>query len=319
MAEPTRKQFASFGVAIAFLCAPTIAFAAGNCYFKPQPPVTLKNMGPCAFDPESLSFAGDPVQQAACLLNPVKPVGRLGPPLAELPNVLAERVGLPIGLPERADLRRWLLDRNLDEPLADSLTRIVAYARDNDHFSRPATYFVIHDTSTPNYGNLAWPRNIDDDPKVNDLSRYRCANDIERAHVFINRGGAVLLAHDFEVPWRATKFEMATNFAGALKGLFLHAELIQPRRRDPKFGRGNDFQAPSPGFTPPQYDALALVYVIASVRAGFWLVPAFHAVLDEGIRDKHDDPQNFELEAFAGSLRRLLESLGAPVLREAAK
>jgi len=221
--------------------------------------------------------------------------------------------------PARAELRRWLADRSLDEPLGESLLRTVAYARDNDRLSRPATYFVIHDTSTPNYGSLPWPRNIDDDPKINNLERYRCANDIERAHVFINRSGAVMLAHDFEVPWRATKFEMATNFAGALKGLFLHAELIQPRRRDPKYGRGNDFLAPSPGFTRPQYDALALVYVVASVRAGFWLVPAFHAVLDEGIRDKHDDPQNFELDEFAASLERLLTALGTPVLREAAK
>jgi hypothetical protein len=306
-------------LATALLCAPTAALAAGKCYFKPQPPVTLKDMGPCAFDPERLSFAGEPVQQAQCLLNPVQPVGRLGPPLARLPEVLAERVGQAVGLPERTELRRWLAERKLDEPLGESLARTVAHARDNDRSSRRASYFVIHDTSTPNYGGLPWPRNIDEDPKVNNLARYRCANDIERAHVFINRGGDIMLAHDFEVPWRATKFEMATNFAGALKGLFLHVELIQPRRRDPKYGRGNDFLAPSPGFTRPQYDALALVYVVASVRAGFWLVPAFHAVLDEGIRNKHDDPQNFELEQFAASFEALLKALGVPVLREAAK
>ena len=70
----------------------------------------------------------------------------------------------------------------------------------------------------------------------------------------------------------------------------------------PGYRRMNDFQAPVPGFTPAQYDALALVYVVASVRAGRWLIPAFHAVIDEGIRNKHDDPQNFELQAFADSL-----------------
>ena len=46
-----------------------------------------------------------------------------------------------------------------------------------------------------------------------------------------------------------------------------------------------------------------------AVRAGFWMIPAFHAVLDEGICDKHDDPQNFELEQFAQSLDALVGEL----------
>jgi hypothetical protein len=302
---------------------PMAAAAQGNCSFKPQPPVTLKEtgkyLGLCQFDAVSLSYAGDPAEQAACLLNPVQPVGRLGPPLKELPRFLAERVGEPADLPGRARLLAWLAERGLSDPLGDSLPRAVAYARDGDLLSRPATYFVIHDTSSPNYGGLAWPRNIDEDAKLNNLNRYVCANDIERAHAFINRGGAILLAHDFSVPWRATKFEMATNFDGALKGLFLHVELVQPRRRHPRYGRGNDFLAPEPGFSRAQYDSLALVYLVASVRAGFWLIPAFHSVIDEGIRNKHDDPQNFVLADFAGSLAGLLDSLRKPALREAEK
>lgn len=310
---------AACALAIAFLSAPNAALALGDCSFKPTAPITLKNMGPCNFIPEQLSYAGDPAEQAKCLLSPVKPVGHLGPPLAELPAILAERVGQPSGLPERTTLRAWLAERGMELPLGASLDQIVSFARDNDRSSRPASYFVIHDTSTPNYGALPWPRNIDEDPQVNNLARYACANDIERAHVFINRAGAILLAHDFSVPWRATKFEMATNFAGDLKGLFLHVELVQPRRRDPKFRGRNDFLAPQPGFTRAQYDALALVFVVASVTAGFWLVPAYHSVIDEGIRNKHDDPQNFELEAFAASLARLLRELKARSLREAAQ
>jgi hypothetical protein len=232
--------------------------------------------------------------------------------------VLAERVGEPLYLPPRDMLRAWLAAHDLDDPLGQSLVRTVAYARDGDMLSRPATYFVIHDTSTPNFGNLAWPVALDSDPKINNLNRYRCANNIERAHAFINRMGAILLAHDFEVPWRATKFEMATNFGTDLRGLFLHIELVQPRRRHPKYGRGNDFLAPEPGFTPAQYDALALVYAVASVRAGFWLIPAFHSVIDDGIPNKHDDPQNFELDTFAGSLERLLAEFGQASSREAA-
>jgi hypothetical protein len=312
-----------FGVtAIAFAAVPTAAQAIGKCSFKPSPPVTLKSEGSdfgfCKFDLKRLSYSGEAAEQAKCLLTPVRPVGRLGPPLLELPKILAERVGKPADTSAQARLRAWLGKKGLDDPLGASLLQTVAYARDGDRSSRPATYFVIHDTSSPNYGGLPWPRNIDEDAKVNSLDRYRCSNDIERAHVFINRGGAILLAHDFLVPWRATKFEMATNFDGALKGLFLHVEMVQPRRRDPKFGRGNDFLAPQPGFTRTQYDALAVVYAVASARAGFWLIPAYHSVIDEGIRNKHDDPQNFDLSAFADSLSRLLSELASPELREAA-
>jgi hypothetical protein len=304
-----RSGAAGIGAALALVLASSPAGALGNCYFKPVPPVTLKNMGLCEFDPAGLSFAGEPERQARCLLNPVGPVGRLGPPLKELPAALAARVGKAVELPDAALVQSWLAARGLAEPLGESLSRPVARARDGDPAARPATYFVIHDTSTPNYGALPWPRNLDDDPKINNLDRYRCANQIERAHVFINRGGAILLAHDFSVPWRATKFEMATNFAGALKGLFLHIELIQPRKRDPRYGRRNDFLAPEPGFTQAQYAALAVVYLAASVRAGFWMIPAFHSVIDEGIRNKHDDPQNFELQAFVESWEKLLAEL----------
>jgi hypothetical protein len=308
-ARSYRLRLAASGIAAALAFAPTTAQAVGKCVFKPVAPLTLKNMGPCEFDPATLAFKGEPAEQARCLLSPVLPVGRLGPPLSALPAVLADRVGKSTEGLDRGGLAAWLAARGLADPLGETLAKKVSRANDNDAGARTATYFVIHDTSTPNYGSLPWPTNIDEDAKINNLNRYRCDNDIERAHVFINRGGAILLAHDFEVPWRATKFEMGTNFGSALKGLFLHIELIQPRRRDPKFGRGNDFLAPVPGFAPAQYDALAVVYAVASVRAGFWMIPAFHAVLDEGIRNKHDDPQNFELAAFARSLEQLFEAL----------
>ena len=81
--------------------------------------------------------------------------------------------------------------------------------------SRGATYFVIHDTSSPNFGNKAWPADIDADKGINRLERYACSNNIERAHTFINRSGEILYPHDFGKPWRATKFETATNFVHA--------------------------------------------------------------------------------------------------------
>ena len=34
-------------------------------------------------------------------------------------------------------------------------------------------------------------------------------------------------------------------------------------------------------------------------RAGSWMVPGFHAAIDEAISDAHGDPQNFDLTTFA--------------------
>jgi hypothetical protein len=84
--------------------------------------------------------------------------------------------------------------------------------------------------------------------------------------------------------------------------------MIQPRRGGPGHRRSG-IAAPDPGFTSAQYDRLALLYVVASVRAGEWLVPAFHAVLDGDIRGGHDDPQNFDLGAFAAALEEVIARL----------
>jgi len=286
--------------------------SAGKCRFAKRPPVVLNDRqvaGFCKFDHDALSFSGTPAEQARCLLNPVEPVGRLGPSMDTLPAALARRVGNGADLPSRETLASLLRDRGATPDLIDTLAQPVSHAHDNDPQARSATYIVFHDTSTPNYRTQPWPVSIDDDPKINNLARYECSNDIERAHVFINRSGKIFLAHDFTVPWRATKFESAKNFGTALKGLFLHIELIQPRRALKGYGRNNDFLAPTPGFSQAQYDSLALIYTVASRRAGFWMIPAFHSVLDEGIRNKHDDPQNFELAAFAQSLDALVSEL----------
>ena len=102
----------------------------------------------------------------------------------------------------------------------------------------------------------------------------------------------MLLGHELSQPWRAMRFERATGFGTDLRGLFLHVELIQPRRTQPGLGRRNDAQAPTPGFSDIQYDRLALIYMIASVRsaAGRFRVSI---AIDSGIRGGHDDPQNF--------------------------
>lgn len=302
---------AACGLTLAILCGLPIDSAdAAACKPKrPRPAIVLKSMGPCAFDPETLSFAGEPAQQALCLLRAMDKSRNLGPPPASLPEIFANHIGRTSGLPDREALSAYLVEQGLVWDFAAFLWRPVSRARDNGPDAPLARYLVIHDTSGPNYGRRPFPANIDDHRKINNLRNFRCSDGWEKSHVVVNRRGEMLLGHDFEIPWRETKFERATRFAGALKGLFLHVELIQPRRSAPGRGRRNDAQAPTPGFTTAQYDRLALLYVIASVRAGRWLVPAFHAPIDAGIRGGHDDPLNFELDAFAASLDRLRDRL----------
>ena len=272
----------------------------------PLPTVVLSTMGPCDFNVETLSFGGDSIQQAACLIRPVNRWAHLGRPLENLPKVLADRVGRSELMPERTALLALIAEAGLARPFVDGLDSQVSRARDGDPLSPMARYFVIHDTSGPKLGSF--PANLDEDTKINNLARFSCSDSFEIAHAVINRKGGVFFGHDFGVPWRSTKFERAPFFDNALKGLFLHVELIQPRRRGPG-RRSNDIAAPDPGFTEAQYRQLALLYTIASVRAGEWLIPAFHAVIDGDVRGGHDDPQNFELAAFAQALEDVLERL----------
>ncbi len=261
-------------------------------------------MGPCLYDPATLSFAGEAAEQAKCLMRGMDHSRNLAPPMETLPAALAERVGNETGLPSREALSTLLSKKDLEWDFAAYLWQPVSRANDNDPNAPMARYFVIHDTSGPYFGRRSFPDNINVSPKINSLNGFRCSDGWGKAHVVINRSGGMLLSHELAIPWRETKFEQAANFAGALKGLFLHVELIQPRR-----GAHNDAQSPNPGFTTAQYDRLAFVYVIASVRSGRWLIPAFHAALDARIPNGHDDPLNFDAASFADSVQRLVDGL----------
>jgi hypothetical protein len=291
---------------LAAVLDPDIAFAAPCRPRRPLPTVILKSMGPCNFDADALSFAGNSVEQAECLIRPVKQWAHLGPPRAELPKALADRVSGAVAMPDRAALTALIGDTGLPSQFAEGLNSEVSRARGGDAQAPMARYFVIHDTSGPKLGSF--PANLDVNMKINNLERFSCSDSAEIAHAFINRLGGVFFGHDFGVPWRSTKFERALSFGASLKGLFLHVEMIQPRRR----GRsGRDIAAPTPGFTAVQYQRLALLYTIASVRAGAWLIPAFHAVIDGDISGGHDDPQNFDVDAFAQALDGVTVQLSA--------
>jgi hypothetical protein len=172
-----------------------------------------------------------------------------------------------------------------------------------------ARYFVIHDTSSPNFRRHSFPANIDlDSWPGNHLGRYR--TNTAGPHVFVNRVGGSVTANPFEVASLGTKFEKLDP--DKRRGLFIHVELIQPRRSDPHRRGRNDGLAPEPGFSHSQLKRLALLYIVASGRSGRWLIPAYHAVLDTDIRNGHDDPQHFDLERWAAAVHDVLGEIRSP-------
>ena len=238
----------------------------------------------CRFDAAKFEFAGTPIEQARCLLRHVQRGGDADGQV-DLPPTLARLIGQPAEIDSAklaARLRRERIALPATTPVSETL----------DH--RRAIYFVIHDTSSPWIGSKDFPPGFDRQPRFNDVNQFLGKDAV--AHLFNDRRGHVSVGHDFEVGWRATKLERILG--DPVRGRFLHVENVQPRREDAAGPRHNDRVAPDPGFTRAQYRTLALLYVLASSRAGAWMIPAFHANIDRGIPEAHDDPQNFDLGAF---------------------
>ena len=139
-------------------------------HFKPL--FFVKSMGECSFDAETLSYAGTPVQQAMCLMRGMDATRNLLPPLHSLPPALAKRVGQTTPLPSRAVLADYLATLGLEGEFGDFLWSPVSRAHDNDVAAPIARYFVIHDTSGPNFGRRSFPDDIDGGGKVNDLRNF---------------------------------------------------------------------------------------------------------------------------------------------------
>jgi hypothetical protein len=272
---------------------------------------TRAQNAPCGFDNEALTYHGTPQEQAKCLLRPVLIGGVLGPQLKELPAPLDKLLDKPLKIGP-ALLRRFLAEHNIRETdLGGSLSDAVSRANETSQDSPLARYFVIHDVSTPNYLDERFPPDINEASWVwNDLPRKWLKTKV--THVYISRTGESLTAVDFKSllpdPHHGTKFAR-DRLRNKGKGLYLHVELIQPRRRDPNGSPKNDRLAPAPGFTDAQLKRLALVYIAASVRRGQWLIPAFHASVDAGIADAHDDPQNFDTARWAKLLQAQLKAI----------
>jgi hypothetical protein len=251
----------------------------------------------CHFDPVQMSFVGTPIEQAGCLLRHVEPGGSADVEQA-LPPTLASVIGQPASI-DTSKLAAVLRHQTLPLPATTPVSETIDHHR--------AIYFVIHDTSSPWIGSKPFPAHFDRLPHYNDVHYFLGKDAV--AHLFNDRRGQVTVGHDLEVGWRATKLER--TIGESVRGRFLHVENVQPRREDPSGPAHNDLIGPEPGFTKAQYRTLALVYVLASSRAGTWMIPAFHANIDRGIPEAHDDPQHFNLAAFDHEVARWVRKLAA--------
>jgi hypothetical protein len=265
---------------------------------------------PCKFNEKTLQFVGKPIEQARCLLRPNKPKGILAEELTMLPKFFEKNVGKSVEKKAKSKLRSYLVKAKIDETsLGGSLDEPLSTAKLPNGEAIQALYFLIHDTSTPNYLKQDFPADINESSwRFNDLSMW-IKNPV--AHIFVNRLGQSITTTPFN---ETVKKGWGTKFArdylkADSKGFQIHIELIQPRRSNAGSFAGNDEIAPTIGFTDLQYERLALLYVCASVRRGTWLIPAYHSAMDAGIKDAHDDPQNFDLELFAAKLTKLKKQM----------
>ncbi len=239
---------------------------------------------------------GTPTEQARCLLRPVGKYGILGPSRISLPIPFENLMGKRVSLSARA-LRKFLATKQIEE--SDLGGSVYDKVSQNDK-KTSARYFVIHDTGTPTLEkDSVFPPDMNDAIwSFNDFGYYPAL-----AHVLINRVGASATKVDFNTPLATTQYEKENQ---ERTGLFLSVSMIQPRMRDET---GLDALAPEEGFTLAQYDRLALLYVSASVRKGYWLVPAFRAAVDAGLSEAHDAPQRFDLNLWAERLALLTTEL----------
>lgn len=266
---------------------------------------------PCEFNEKTLQFVGTPVEQARCLLRPNKIGGVLEQPLKNLPRPLEDLIGQAVVI-KKESLRKFLTKHKIDEAtIGGKLDESLSQSKLPNGDLIQTLYFIIHDTSSPYLKDAAFPEHFDTDAnwKGNDLTIWLKQ---PVAHIFVNRLGDSITTTPFGETVRkgwGTKF--ARDFMKAPgKGLQIHIELMQPRRRDSTNSNPeNDLIAPFPGFTDKQYERLALLYIAASIRRGTWLIPAYHSAIDAGIKDAHDDPQNFILDKFAENLKTLLKKL----------
>ncbi len=248
-------------------------------------------------------------EQAKKLLRKINPVGSVSFDEVNLDADVAQLFGTPTAI-TRDQLKSYLVQNNIPESeVGGNIEANISYLVDTSASIRYAKYFVIHDTSFPRYGTKPFPADINEESwSFNNLDRCWST---PVTHIYVNRVGRSKTVNNFDVPVTATKLERYVLGEPASKGLYLHIEMIQPRRQNSHYWRHNDIECPTPGFSDPQYKRLALLYVTASVRKGEWMIPGFHANVDSGIRNSHDDPQGFELEKWQAAIKEVVAEISS--------
>jgi hypothetical protein len=278
-------------------------------------------MPTCPFNHHTFSFEGTPVNQARCLLRKVLPLGNVGNTPAVLPTILENMVGQPCDI-TRAQLASYLVGHGIAaSAIGGELDQPVSTTNGSAGPATGARYFVIHDTSFPHRpghftaATATFPASVNTaEWSGNNLSH---ANGMT-THVMLARTGLSATSTNYRTRLRATKREKREfpDNTEALTGLFLHHELVQPRLNNMN-PAGIDEFSPTPGFTPVQYERLAVCYYATAVRSGTFLIPLFHCVLDLDISGGHDDPQKFDLNAWGLALqavRTAITGVGGGIL-----
>ncbi|NER16550.1 hypothetical protein [Spongiivirga citrea] len=257
------------------------------------------------FSLEDQQFIGTKLEQAQYLLKKVKPMGIVSKQDAMLPQFIESLMTDEVAIPAIFKINMYLESKNLEY---DHVGGSVLDDLSHNAKGSQAKYFIIHDTSTPNFLKRDFPDYINEDSWKQNNVEVRWKHR-KGPHAFVGRTGKIFFPIEFSSAYRATKFEFKALGKSISRGLFIHIELVQPRKSKSGKWRDNDIIAPDPGFTTDQYQKLALLYICASIRVKNWLVPGYHAVLDQGIKNGHDDPQNFDLETFSAEIKTMLSAI----------
>ncbi|MDR7342173.1 hypothetical protein J2X14_000561 [Pantoea alhagi] len=256
---------------------------------------------PCKFNDRQGEYEEDKAEQLTCLLRKTDGAAYIfkkqAIPQGLVSLVKKQRVDFSEG-----QLKKYLANNNVNEKDigGDIATPL----------NKKTKYIVIHDTSTPvALQNNEFPSDINDEWSGNKLSAYGKSAE-NNAHVFINRPGQSKTSIDFSTFYRTTKFE---NEKIGRRYVFISVELIQPRATLPtQSGIANDYRSPVPGFTDAQLERLAIVYLAGSYRAGKYLLPAFHSVIDIPFKKGgHNDPLNFDLAKWSGLIDKVNNEISA--------
>ena len=256
---------------------------------------SAKIYGGCRFDSVTLAFAGNVEQQTACLLRKVRPRGSGSEPQA-IPDWLKSHAGQPMDL-TTGKAKKYLQSNNI---LESDLGGVVTLGD-----SSALKYFVIHDTSYPEVTGI-FPANINKADYIgNKFSIWSAVR--RKVHLIVSRDGR---SHTFN-NWDAVRLESGIKIetqsrVPRSRKVFAHVENVQPRIKPPSTFA---WIAPVPGFSAEQEQRLALAYIIASIRAGHWLIPAYHFNIDQGIPNGHDDPQNTDLGTWVSKVKSIADQI----------